>query len=193
LAQFNFSRSRDLIGDTPTDLLLLFGDPLNGYNDLRFEWIDTVEQCELVSEYDFVGQTAGVPALWGSIWRTSNFPSWATRAGESDSLIDLDDGTRVLDAFLIPQFLGMQIGPCPFLPAWDPIAANGERILCSLSTVVPRVGAPFAMLNRPKPLSEEESESYKLRMSRITDVDGSGVLYVVIGEGMQTRVELVDL
>jgi hypothetical protein len=135
LAQFNFVDSKDLVGELPGDLLLLF-------SDARFSWAE--------------GNRAGLVPMWvrlgterlivertlpkvknpffkgyGVIHRAMDW------AGEGD-------GGRVLDATKIGGVLkGARTG----VPSdWKPLAQLGP--------IQPTAGLDFPWVNRPRPLGE---------------------------------------
>jgi hypothetical protein len=139
IAQFNFSRSKDLFRHLPGDLLLFFAGQ-EWYDDYYFEW--QMASCTNVLQptstrhqlHDFV-------TCYGLRYRTCDYlsPHYHADIG----------GLAILHA--------MKIGG---LPCWlqGPMKAPGD-FLCSLPSIKPHSGVPWPWSNVEPPISEEEADA----------------------------------
>jgi len=73
IAQFNFTNSKDFIGELPGDLLLVFGDDIDGPIDpLHFEW-QNLGQNDLVTQLP--SDSMAISPCFGNRCRTVSFPN----------------------------------------------------------------------------------------------------------------------
>ena len=73
IAQFNFTNSKDLVGQLPGDLLLVFGDDTDGPIDpLHFEW-QNLGQNDLVTQLP--SDSMAISPCFGNRCRTESFPN----------------------------------------------------------------------------------------------------------------------
>lgn len=190
LAQFEFRESTDITGNLPGEILLIFAHP-DLHDGLKIEWETKSRPIDLVSIDDVPVHTY-VPTFYGTRWRTINYPSWEP-LNEHWSNIELADGTTVLDIYFALRFIGMQIGPSPFIPAWDKVAGPNERILCSLCSVFPLPNCIYPFLNYRDPLTEIDAQQFYTTIAAVDDGEGFGVIYIIAKQDGSFRWKLVQL
>lgn len=162
LAQFRFTESRDLVGQTPGDLLLVFAtdDSLLPFDQpqesLLFEWYP-------LGLGDLVGAEACPPPRWrfahchGVRHRTVDYPGLEAermllRVVPSAARRHMPDDLVVRPLCCLD---GMKIGGAPLWydsgagPNWEPIQG---QFLCSLSAISPELRKPFPWINHPAPI-----------------------------------------
>lgn len=183
LAQFCFLDSLDIVGPTPEDMLLLFGDKDNPQTIVA-EWQTTKCDSSLIDEGD-APVASPAPAMWGTPWRTHHL---IVPVEQSDvNQVWLSDGTLAYDIHNICELNGMQISPFPTFPrCWHPLRSH-SKALCSLFGVYPKAGEKWPFLNRANPLSDAEAMELTFDMTHIKD-EGVGVVAVVIDHAGQTIV-----
>lgn len=184
LAQFCFRESVDIIGDTPEDLLLLFGDKDVPWTIVG-KWQSSKCRSRLVDCND-IPVASPTPTFWGTPWRTEHLLIPVANSGVTS--VDLADGTWVSDLWFICELLGMQISPYPFFPRWGHRPNAQERAVCSLCSVFPRPGQPWPFLNRSEPLTGDEARPLAFDMTHQKDADGFGVVCVVVGDSGEPSV-----
>lgn len=152
IAQFNFSDSRDLVGRTPGDLLLIFLHGELGDDDpLHFEWL-TIEQVPLV-------QPADVPKC--NHWEI--LPCYGTIHRTVDYKVDhelLEE--KYNQPWNITVIGGTKIGGIPS-HIQDVSDEIGGRFLCSLGSVEPTSDKPRPFVNAEKPIdpfTRDRSKDY---------------------------------
>ncbi len=176
LAQFCFRDSHDIIGGTPEDLLLLFGDKDFPWTIVA-KWQSSRDENTIVDRND-LPVTSPFPCYSGCRWRTESFGN----ADIDDDSIQLPDGRRVYDLWFVCELPGMQIGPRPFFPRWGGTPTADDRTICTLCSLFPSDGVPWPFLNRSEPLSEDESRLLAFDLTSIKDLDGFAAICVVVGE-----------
>ena len=176
LAQFCFRESRDLVGDLPEEMLLLFGDKDDPANVVG-RWQSPACRTRLV-DCDEMPVEPIAPSFYGIRWRTENFPD----AEYGNDGIVLADGTTVSEKWFVCTLMGMQIGSHPFFPRWEGRPGKTEKTVCAMSAVFPIPGFPWPFINRSSPLTEQEVEPLSLDLCEIKDADGFGVLCVVVSD-----------
>lgn len=172
LAQFNFRGSRDIVGELPADILLLFGHK-NEPSEIVAVWQSSKCREPLVGPDD-MPITPVTPCLYGTRWRTESYLDgrWP------DDLI-LEDGSRVLEPWLLCEPLGLKIGASYFLISRDEQLSTGERIVCSMCALPPQPGVPWQFTNRAEPLTESEAEQLTFELTGHPP-DGFAVVSVAI-------------
>ena len=173
LAQFNFSESRDITGDLPENLLLLFGHA-DIPSSIVAKWQSTTCHARLLDRDDMPVKPA-LPCFYGMRWRTESYPD----AAYDDDPIQLEDGTRVSDVWFVCELLGMQISPYPFFPRWNGLPARTDRALCSLCSIFPIAHKPYSFVNHSQPLTDLEAQNLYLDLTEIKG-DAFGVACVTI-------------
>jgi hypothetical protein len=191
IAQFDFRESFDIVASLPGDLLLVFGDPAS-IEEAAIEWETVAAYDDLVSYENIPIKSQGI-SLFGTAWRTESYPQADFPNGLS--IVELDDGTNIQNVYFASELLGMQIGRSPFiLPPLETVVKSRERILCSMSSVFPRIGAKYPFLNHPAPLNDHDALMLSINLSSLSiEADGLAVLYVVdCGDGA-FRLQLEEL
>ena len=191
LAQFNFSDSMDLTGQLPGKMLFIFGD-LDARRGLSLVWSplacsDSAEFCPELPDAPVF------PSLWGSRWRTFNYPDViAPNLGDFDNFTACD-GTTVRNGFFAISLLGLQIGPNTTILPGQNFLNRGEEVICMVTMVIPRLGYPFPFLNRESPLTDTERVSCAFLLGDQNDCDMFGLLYVIRTRSGQFRWDLRNL
>jgi hypothetical protein len=150
IAQFNFTNSRDLVGELPGDLLLIFGDDFDGpIEPLHFEW-QNLGLSNLVSEMP--ADIMPVSPCFGNRCRTVSYPH-ATQAppGADDPRCN---GEAVWHSYWIPRYQATQIGRAPFFIQDGDDDLPGSP-LCMIASVQPDPHQPYPWVNHPEPLCPE--------------------------------------
>lgn len=192
LAQINFRDSRDICGVIPDDVLLVFSGR-NPYEGIHAEWANVREGFSVVTNEDVPENVVRFNPFYGVGWRTSCYPNAEETGDSHGGMMQLPDGRTVLQAFFATELLGLQIGARPFTVPGNIYAKPGERILCSICSIYPSEGVPYAFVNRPNPLTREECDEHSLVISNIRDSDGFGVIHILINESSDLRIEFHNL
>lgn len=184
LAQFDFRDSKDIVGDLPADILLLFGDKRSP-SKVVAKWQSSKYSGPLVQPEDMpIAPTS--PCFYGVRWRTESFP----HARLPKELI-LEDGSRVLEPWTVCEVVGMQIGPAPYLPPQDQDVRETHRIMCSLCAFYPQPEIPWQFINRPEPLNEREAQDLMFELTEFEGyhyMRGRAVVCVVMGSSGELEV-----
>ena len=176
IAQFNFRKSLDIVGELPADVLLLFGD-LFGPSTLAVRWQSLDCESSLVGADDIPDNSA-IPRFFGSRWRTEIFPD----ARCPLEPVALRDGTVVKEPWFACRPLGMQIGTGPFSRGYFGGDPTRHRTIASLSSIFPILGSRHPFLNHSQPMHESEVDALTLPLTDIRDADGFGVACILLDE-----------
>ena len=146
LAQFDFSNSHDIIGETLEELLLVFGDDSRGpIEALHFEWQPHTDENLVKSVPE---DALLVLPCFGSRCRTTSFPFakplW-------DDSYPKCNGLDVWSWYHIPTYQATQIGRAPFLIQQGDTDLPGHH-LCTIASVQPHPWNSFPWLNVEKPI-----------------------------------------
>lgn len=188
LAQYRFTESRDIVGDLPGDILLLFAADERGLfwghqSQLLFEWYplgltDLATKGELMqTDWEFV-------TCYGARHRTLDY---VEKIGPRVLKTVIPE--KVLDTFPIEfaslevsRLVGMKIGGLPMLfysPEERPdLHQLPGRFLCSLATTGPMPEQKYPWINRARPYTFGEGGSPQLHL----EICDGFVLYVSIAE-----------
>lgn len=191
LAQFRFTESRDLVGDTPGDVLLVFADEAVP-SEMVFEWYP-LGLSDLIDSSQIPKPAWQFVTCYGVRYRTVDLPF-------SQSAIR----NRFPDADFAHVYLSMKIGGIPAvmqgelfrnlekqhgreiktLPEWPSFGMPG-RYLCALSSILPKPGVPYPFVNRERPYpllrrSVVETEKTTLQIA------DAGSLYFWLDDDGQT-------
>ncbi|QDU81135.1 hypothetical protein Pla110_28720 [Polystyrenella longa] len=176
IGQVNFGDSKDLTGELPGDILLVFADQKEpGYfEDLRFEWRNYTAE-KLITLFEIPTHQYEFKPTYGYRCRVLNFPD-AERL--FDSNYPLYDGHEVWSDFVLLKYQGTQIGIAPF--GIQPIDTENPppgRMLCVLSSIQPtsEIQYPWVNQSRAIPLSVDSWDDYLM----ISDM---GCLYIYIDD-----------
>ena len=177
LCQFNFSLSRDLVGDLPGDILLIFSDesmiaPGSEQEQLYFEWYDQnvgerlqqapTPRCEeIVCCHGYRMRIEEYP---------NSFPAWTFKRilefWDISMSIELSDYNRLGHTLASPW--GTKIGGRPI---WgmratdnDDVGRPGYKYLCSLSNHIARFGVKDSWVNVEGILTPQETLQGKARL-----------------------------
>jgi hypothetical protein len=134
--QINFADSKDLVGDLPGDLLLMFiGHEPDWYwmpMVLRLEWVNLGSRVQTEFDRSLIASTGG--PFFGAIYRTADYPDFSE--DPEDSYVSVLNGTK--------------IGGVPWF------ANAGEEVsgqfLCQLCSIQAAARVPYPWLNVAEPL-----------------------------------------
>lgn len=192
LCQYCFSDSRDLVGGTPGDILLVFSQGSAVASDwpefLHFEWYP-IGMSDLI----------GLPELPVTGWRILNCycERWRT--------VDYVDESLASEIFADVVKIGEDLAPIPrsmcisklvCLEALKigglPMSYEGEeqhieqpdgmRLLCTLPGIYPSIDVPHPFLNRPAAITLEDFRRNALETQSLS-WRNSGAIYIFIDEG----------
>jgi hypothetical protein len=191
VAQFDFADSRDIVGDLPGELLLLFGRP-GSSESLVIRWETALPRDQLV-QIDDIPIQPEISQFRGVRWRTSSYPQCDDREYDGGNAT-LADGTEITDIPNALTPLGFQIGAHPFMPLWQLSLGKDERVLCSMCTVYPIPDVPYPFVDHPDPISLAESRAYAVNFSEIDlRSDGFAVIYVIADDSGGFRLAKAEL
>lgn len=177
LAQFNFTRSQDLTGRLPGDLLLVFADDSSGMiEDLQFEW-QPKELPVWVDNRSVPRRADGFDPCFGYIYRTLSFPAAETAMSRDDQQHPQCRGKDVWSDYFLLQWQATQIGRAPFFIQGDPELPG--RLLCTISSVNPNQHQPYPWVNHPDPLMPEDEWDFNGNRLMIGD---AGCIYISIDD-----------
>ena len=150
IAQFNFTKSTDIVGDLPGDVLLVFGDDERGpIEPLHFEWQNAGLE-NLVS--DLPEDQMMITPCFGNRCRTVSYPD--ARPTETDERYPKCNGVDVWSPYWIPQYQATQIGRAPYFIQHGDDEMPGTP-LCTIASVQPDAHKPYPWVNHPEPLCPE--------------------------------------
>ncbi len=176
IAQFNFRKSLDIVGELPGDVLLLFGDQCRP-STLGVSWQSLDCNSPLVDANDIPDNSA-IPRFFGSRWRTEIFPD----AQCPLEPVALRDGTIVKEPWFACRPMGMQIGAGPLSSGCFDGNPKRHRIIASLTSLFPILGSRHPFLNRSQPVQKSEVDTLTLPLTDIRDADGFGVVGILWDE-----------
>lgn len=164
LAQYRFAESRDLVGDLPGDILIVFAsdDSLFPFDQpqetLRFEWyplgiedLVTTDECppprwRFVHCHGVRHRTVDYPGVEAEDLFMRVVPHAARRKVPDDLVV------RPLCCLYGTKIAGAPLWFNSGETASGPDSEFCGRFLCSLSSIVPRRDEPFPWLNHPSPV-----------------------------------------
>lgn len=175
LAQFNFTNSRDIVGDTPGDLLLIFGDDSDGpVEPLHFEW-QSLGLTDLVTAIP--QDCMPISPCYGNRCRTVSFPDAAQSTAD---YYPKCNGKDVWSSYWVPQYQATQIGRAPFFIQEGDDDLPGHP-LCTIASVQPDAHKPNPWVNHAEPLCPEDEWPRGGNELMISDL---GCIYVFLdGDG----------
>ena len=149
LGQFNFTDSRDIIGETPGDVLLVFGDDVDFHNEPKhFEW-QPLGLSDLAMLDQLSPNARKIAPCFGNRCRTANYPEAVPKFKGRYPLLD---GLEVWSPYWIPMYQATQIGRAPyFIPEEDDSLPGSP--LCTISSVQPDQHARYPWVNVSEPLN----------------------------------------
>jgi len=179
LAQVDFTDSKDITGDLPGDVLLVFTPDSDGYIEtLHFEW-QPLGLSDLILTADFPDQAWRPDPCYGHIFRTTSYPEARRRADAANTKYPMCRGLAIWSDFHLLQYQATQIGTAPFFiqPGDDDLPG---RILCAISSVQPPRHEPYPWVNRSEPLMPEDVWRYDDNYLMLGDM---GCIYISIDDG----------
>lgn len=153
LCQFDFRDSRDLVGELPGDLLLIFvadetaalaGDAKR----MRFLWVSAEEQ-DVIESADVPTPTYPYKhvSTWGVRYRSKDDPgAWA----HSYAVYEEDCGNGSL--WMLPVLMGTKIGGVPY-HSQEIQRSVPENYLCQLVSIQASSGTLWPWINQKDPLA----------------------------------------
>ena len=166
LAQYRFVESRDLTGDLPGDLLLVFvqdeqfwADPDEHAQACAFEWYP-LGLDDLVEEEDLPKPQWTFHTCYGIRYRTVDYSDDRTPTLVAKCLPDKTKQQEPWQAWSLCRIDGMKIGGAPFWPYPQYVRPDVDlpgRLLCSLSCIFTNPLFPYPWMNHPEPLTNDEA------------------------------------
>jgi hypothetical protein len=176
IAQFNFTNSKDITGELPGDLLLVFGDNSGGpFDEIQFEW-QGVDVPDLIAPADVPARPLKISPCYGHIFRTVSFPDAERTTPFQVEKYPKCRGLEVWSSFFIPQYQATQIGEAPYFIQEGDDQLPG-RMLCTISSPGPDQHGPFPWVNRAEPLMPPDKWNFNDDYLAIGD---SGCIYISI-------------
>jgi hypothetical protein len=188
IAQFHFTNSRDIVGETPGDLLLVFGDDSDGFiSSFHFEWQDLGIR-NLITPAELPRDSMQIAPCFGNRCRMQSFPEAQLRTPWEKPQCH---GKEVWTYRLIPQFQATQIGRAPYIiqsngrspydedESSDVVMPSNVQHLCTIASVQPDAHQPYPWVNVPEPRNPEGKWNYGDNNLMIGDV---GCIYITIDE-----------
>lgn len=180
LGQFNFADSKDITGDLPGDLLLVFADFQDGFSkSVVFEWQHFGLE-NLVSASAIPAHAHAFEPCYGYILRTATFPNAHDVARSKIQKYPKCNGKDVWSDYRIPKYQATLIGSAPFFIQGDPELPG--RLLCTISSVQPDQHERFPWINRADPLMPQGKWNFDQKHLMFLDM---GCIYISIDEKQQ--------
>lgn len=173
IAQFNFSDSKDITGDLPGDLLLVFVS--ESFDFVIFEW-QRLGIDDLITAEEVPTPKELFEPCYGHIFRTESYPEATCKTSE----YPLCRGKDVWSDYWLPQYQAMQIGSAPYFIQGNPNLPG--RLLCTICSVGPDRNKPFPWINQSRPLLPKGEWNYDKNYLAIGD---TGCVYISIGDDKQ--------
>ena len=181
VGQFNFSDSKDIVGELPSDLLLIFSDNSDGpFDPIHFEW-QPLGLTELIHRPQLPRLLYDLPPCYGHVFRTANFPAVKRRVPSDIEQAPMCRGLEVWSSYFVPNYQATQIGGAPYFIQKDDDCLPG-RIVCTISSPMPDQHSAYPWLNHPEPLQPEGKWSFDHKYLMIGD---AGCIYISIGDDGQ--------
>jgi len=173
IAQFNFSDSRDITGDLPGDVLLVF--VAESFDFVIFEWQRLgIDDLMTANEIPTLKNT--FDPCYGHIFGTVSYPQATCKTSEYPRCC----GKDVWSDYWLRQYQAMQIGSAPFFIQGDPGLPG--RLLGTINSVGPNRHKRFPWINHPEPLLPEGEWSFDGNYLMIGD---TGCVYISIDDDSQ--------
>jgi hypothetical protein len=183
LAQVDFADSKDITGDLPGEVLLIFTPDSDGFVEtLHFEW-QPLGLADLISGDALPKQAWHPDPCYGHIYRTVSYPEARSKARTREGEYPTCRGVDIWSDFHLPQYQATQIGTAPFFIQPGDDEPPG-RMLCAISSVQPNPHKPYPWINHPEPLMPEDKWRYDGNYLMLGDM---GCIYISIDEARQLR------
>jgi hypothetical protein len=150
VGQFCFADSKDITGELPGDVLLIFGANLDDCFDetFHFEWVNLgLDEKELVTVEGIPSTEFRIEPCYGHIHRTCDYPDPHNRYGLDDQY----EGCGSLTATKIG-------GIVSWIQDEEPVSA---RYLCTLHSIQPSFKQPYPWMNVPGPITDYDGLYHK--------------------------------
>jgi hypothetical protein len=178
LSQINFADSRDIMGELPGDVLLIFTPDSDGYIEtLHFGW-QPLGLTNLILDDALPHQRWRPDPCYGHIFRTVSYPQAKRKKEFEESYYPRCLGLEIWSEFLLPQYQATQIGSAPYFIQDGDDQLPG-RLLCAISSVGPDPHKPYPWINHPEPLMPENEFRFDDNYFMIGD---TGCIYISIDE-----------
>jgi hypothetical protein len=180
LAQFNFSDSKDIVGELPSEVLLVFGNSLSDcLDEIEMEWQSTrLADEELIGTDEIPLHGDQFVPCFGYRFRTKSYPHAARLTPFSEQKYPRCRGLDVWSDFFLLQYMATQIGQAPFFIQPDDCNLPGT-MLCTISSVGEACETPFPFINRPDPVPLSSPNFRHLMLG------DAGCVYISIDDAQQ--------
>ncbi len=151
IAQFNFSQSRDIVGELPGEILLVFGDSISDcLDEVQFEW-QPRELADLIEADEIPSHPDSFAPCFGYCFRTESFPTAKRKQAWEVRKYPTCRGKDVWRDYYLLQYQATQIGRAPRFIQRDDDKLPG-KMLCAVSSVCEKCERPYPFINRPDPV-----------------------------------------
>lgn len=177
LAQFCFVDSKDLVGDLPGDVLLVFTESEDQCCDtLYYEWYP-LGISDLIQPAEFPKQPLYLKPFYGHVCRVASYPEarW-TKLEETGTMHMMCDGKEISQGYWLLQYQAMQIGRAPFFIQGNP-GLPGKH-LCAINSVWPDIHQPYPWINHPEPLYAEDEWHFTFEGQ--LELGDTGCIYITM-------------
>jgi hypothetical protein len=160
LCQFDFRDSRDLVGDLPGDLLLIFvmdeRSMISGDGQkMAVQWV-SADEDDILSAAEVPEPTHPFDHVctWGVRYRTADYPScWEL----DDEFDELTEDVEWEELGKLPVLWGSKIGGVPYHSQMR-IEEASPDFLCQLVSVTPAIGTSWPWADREDPFPDGVSQ-----------------------------------
>lgn len=175
LGQICFADSKDLVGELPGEVLLVFCRSQEEIDDsLQFEW-QPFGLTGLVTVAEIPQLPWTISPCYGNLCRVMSYPEAKRRPALDSQKYLTCRGIEVWSEFFLREYHATQIGTAPFYIQGDPCLPG--RPLCTLSSVQPDQHSPHPWVNRAEPICPEGEHRWNDDYLMIADV---GCIYISI-------------
>lgn len=141
--QICFAESKDLVGDLPGDVLLVFSDEFLEHEGLTFEWQD-LGLTNLMDRDDLPSLPHDLTPCYGVRLRSHEYV-----VPEPPFEGYLEQRDKVRDQIDLAVYEGTKIGGAPFWVQGDPELPG--RYICQLGSICPSYHEPWPFVNQAAP------------------------------------------
>lgn len=183
VAQINFTESKDITGELPGDILLVFAKcDRSWFEELTFEWRSLTSESLITAEEIPFHKDAFTPT-YGYRCRTMNYPNAKPLfQGKYPQLA----GYEIWREYCLPCYQATQICRSPFFIHSENSGVSDDVAkalpLCVISSVQPAFDSPFPWVNQEEPIPLGHLRKTGKRHLMITDM---GCLYIFMDDIQQ--------
>ena len=179
LAQFDFTDSFDIVGETPGEVLLVFtpdSDEDGPIDSLHFEW-HPLGLTDLIRAGTVPRPNWRFKPCYGYRYRTVSYPKAKRKSELETNMYPMCQGLEIWSDYHLLQFQAMQIGRAPFF------IQQGDdqlprKMLCTINSICIAADTPFPWINHPRPLPLNDWRAFHEYLT----MGDTGCIYISIDE-----------